>query len=82
MGNRSVGMGVRFRAMADAHWRLLDDLVEDRRRKILSYMLQEIRWRRELAAHSSPYSAPPPPVCEDTVRMYLMPESRAASHFQ
>jgi len=70
---RRIGAGIRFRTMARAHRRMITDLVEARRQQILAAMLREIKWRKELAAHPSPFSAPPPPLSEDTVRMYLLP---------
>lgn len=73
VGSNSIGTGIRFLAMADMHWNLLEDLVEFRRQETLASMLREIKWRRELAAHPSPFTAPPPPVREDTVVMYQPP---------
>jgi hypothetical protein len=70
----SVGSGIHFLNMARGHRALIGDLVEHRRKEILASMLREIQWRKELAAYPSPYMAPPPPVREDTVRMYLMPD--------
>jgi hypothetical protein len=75
VGRKSVGAGIRFVDMADVHRRLIDDLVEHRRRSILEAMLREIIWRKELQAHPSPFTAPPPPVHEHTVRMYLLPDA-------
>jgi len=69
----SVGAGIRFVDMARFHRNLIDELVEHRRLEILAAMMREIKWRKELAAYPSPYMAPPPPVKEDTVRMYLLP---------
>jgi len=76
VGTQAVGTGIRFLEMAGVHRRLIADLVEERRQDILRSMLREIRWRKELAAHPSPFAAPPPQVHEDTVRMYLAPELR------
>lgn len=70
----SIGSGIRFLNMARPHRAMIEDLVEYRRQEILAAMLREIKWRKELAAYPSPYAAPLPPVNEDTVRMYLMPE--------
>lgn len=75
VGRRSIGSGIRFLDMANFHHSLLQDLVEHRRREILESMLREIMWRRELGAHPSPFSAPPPKLTEHTVRMYLLPEA-------
>jgi len=72
----SIGSGIRFLNMARAHRTLIEDLVECRRQEILAAMLAEIQWRKELAAYPSPYMAPPPPVKENTVKMYLAPEDR------
>jgi hypothetical protein len=72
VGSGGVGTGVRFREMARFHKSLLEDIVEQRRKEILAAMLQQIKWRKELAAHPSPFVAPPPPLHEDTVRMYLL----------
>jgi len=72
VGNGGVGTGIRFREMARFHHNLLKDLVEQRRRMILAAMLQQIKWRKELATHPSPFVAPPPPTHEDTVKMYLL----------
>lgn len=73
-GTGGVGAGVRFDQMASPHETMIRDLVEHRRQELLAAMLQQIRWRKELAAHPSPFTAPPPPLHEDTVRMYLLPE--------
>jgi|WetSurMetagenome_2_1015567.scaffolds.fasta_scaffold1156330_1 hypothetical protein len=70
---RSMGTGIRLLAMAKRDMGLIADVVEMRRREILGRMLREIKWRKELAAYPSPFTAPPPPVTEDTVRMYLAP---------
>ena len=70
---RRIGAGIRFRDMAQAHRGMIRDLVEHRRQQILAAMLREIKWRKELAANPSPFTAPPPPLTEDTVRMYLLP---------
>jgi hypothetical protein len=67
-----VGTGIRFREMARFHHGLLKDIIEHRRQLILAAMLQQIKWRKELAAHPSPFAAPLPPRHEDTVRMYLL----------
>lgn len=76
IGTQNVGTGIRFLDMAGFHRRLIADLVEERRREILRGMLREIRWRKELAAHPSPFAAPPPQVHHDTVRMYVGPDFR------
>jgi hypothetical protein len=73
VSSRTVGAGILFRTMARAHRRMIADLVEYRRQQILAAMLREIKWRKELAANPSPFTAPPPPLTEDTVRMYLLP---------
>jgi hypothetical protein len=72
VGNGGVGTGIRFREMARFHHGLLQDIVELRRQEILAAMLQQIKWRKELAAHPSPFVAPPPILHEDTVKMYLI----------
>jgi hypothetical protein len=72
VGTGGVGTGIRFREMARFHKGLLQDIVEQRRQEILAAMLQQIKWRKELAAHPSPFVAPPPPLHEDTVKMYLV----------
>ncbi|MCU0663691.1 MAG: PilZ domain-containing protein [Myxococcota bacterium] len=71
VARRNMGSGIRFKAMADCHHRLLRDLVEYRRQEVLSRMLEELKWRKSLAKHPSPFSAPPPPLSVDTVKMYL-----------
>ena len=76
VGIQNVGTGIRFLDMATCHRRMIEELVEERRKEILRGMLREIRWRKELAAHPSPFAAPPPQVHEDTVRMYIGPEFR------
>jgi hypothetical protein len=73
VSNRGVGAGIRFHTMARAHRRMIKDLVEHRRQQIIAALLEEIKWRKELAANPSPFASPPPPLTEDTVRMYLMP---------
>lgn len=74
-GNNCIGTGIRFIDMARYHHQLLRDVVETKRREILAAMLREIRWRKELGAHPSPFSASPPQVNENTVRMYLLPRA-------
>jgi len=77
VGRWSMGSGIHFVDMANAHRRLLEDYLEHRRREVLARLLREIRWRKQLAACPSPFVAPPPGmVHEDTVRMYLLPECR------
>ena len=73
VGSGTVGAGIRFHTMARAHRAMISDLVEYRRQQIVGALLQEIRWRKELAANPSPFVQPPPPVVEDTVKMYLLP---------
>ena len=73
VNNRGVGAGIRFCTMARAHRAMIADLVEHRRQQIIAALLQEIKWRKDLAANPSPFTAPPPPLTEDTVRMYLLP---------
>lgn len=77
VGRKTIGAGIRLRDMARAHRRMINDLVEYRRQQIVGAMLQEIRWRRDLAANPYPMAVPPPPVVEDTVRMYLLPDAFA-----
>jgi len=74
VSEKTIGSGIHFENMPRAHRSLLGDFLENRRRQILEGMLREIQWRKELAAYPSPYMAPPPPVLENTVRMYLLPE--------
>jgi hypothetical protein len=71
VARRNMGSGIRFKAMAAGHQRLLRDLVEYRRQEVLGRMLEELKWRKSLAEHPSPFSGPPPPLSEDTVKMYL-----------
>jgi hypothetical protein len=73
VSTRTVGAGIRFCNIARPHRRMIADLVEHRRKQILAAMLHEIRWRKELALNPSPFTAAPPPLTEDTVRMYLLP---------
>jgi hypothetical protein len=75
VGSKSVGAGIRFLDMARGHRRLIGDFIEERRQQIVAAMLREIMWRKELMAHPSPFSAPPPEVHEHTVRMYMPPRA-------
>ena len=71
--HNTVGTGIRILDMADLHYRLLDDLVETRREKALAEMERQLRWRKELCAHPSPYSVPPPAGrTENTVKIYMI----------
>jgi hypothetical protein len=73
VGHGTVGAGIRFHTMARAHRTMISDLVEHRRQMIVGALLQEIQWRKDLASNPSPFMAPPPPVAQDTVKMYLLP---------
>jgi hypothetical protein len=58
--------------MAKAHWRLLSDIVEEGRQKIISEMLQHIMWQKELAKYPTIFAAPAPAVTENTVPMFRL----------
>jgi hypothetical protein len=73
VGTQTIGAGIRFQTMARGHRAMIADLVEYRRQQIVGALLQEIQWRKELAANPSPFAVPSPPLIEDTVRMYLLP---------
>lgn len=73
VSRKACGSGIRFLAMAGRDERLIQELIEYRRHEIVGQMMREIRWRKELAAHPSPFAAPPPPVRETTVPMWLIP---------
>ena len=75
-GLRATGSGIRFLAMADRHRRLIRDMVEYRRQLLLERMIREIERRRELARYPSPFTLPPPPPSQDTVKMYILPGAR------
>jgi hypothetical protein len=77
VGRHTIGAGIRFRDMARAHRAMIADLVEYRRQQIIGAMLQEIKWRKQLAVNPYPMAVAPPPVAEDTVRMYLLPDALA-----
>jgi len=73
VGVSSVGSGIRFLAMADRHWKLLNDMVEYRRQDIIEKMMRQIERRKDLAGFPSPFEKPLPILSEDTLRMYLLP---------
>ncbi len=70
---KNCGSGIRFLAMAGKDERLIQEFIEYRRNEIVGQMMREIRWRKQLAAHPSPFAAPPPPVRENTVPMWVLP---------
>jgi len=74
VASKTMGSGIRFKAMANRDWGFVRDIVESRRQWVLEQMMQEILWRKELAAHPSPFTAPPPPVKDNTVKMFLTSE--------
>lgn len=76
-GQSCIGSGIHFVAMADRDRRLIGDLVEWHRHEILSRMMEEIRRHKQLFAFPSPFGSPvpPPPLTENTVRMYLIPKA-------
>lgn len=67
-----VGSGIHFLGMADRHRRLLLDLVEMRRQEALAHIMLQMRLRKELGAHPTPFIAPPPLVY--TKRVSLRPQ--------
>ncbi|MCP4606755.1 MAG: PilZ domain-containing protein [Proteobacteria bacterium] len=76
VGKKRMGSGIRFLNMANFHYTLLKDMVEIRRQEVLEQMMSEVRRRKELAAHPSPFATPLRPLSEDTIRMYLLPNQR------
>jgi len=60
LNTQKVGSGIHLLGMADRHRRLLDELVEMRRQEMMAHLMQQIRLRKELGAHPSPFAAPPP----------------------
>lgn len=75
-GLSALGSGIRFLAMADRHRRLIRDMVEYRRQVLLERMMREIERRKQLAAHPSPFTGPPPAPTQDTVKMFILPGAR------
>jgi len=73
---RSIGAGIRFKAMANFHQRLLGELLEYQRHEIISKMMEEIKWRKQLDVNPSPFNVPSPHINQDTVKMYLMENKR------
>ena len=69
---QSVGTGIKFKNMARSHWRLLSDIVEEGRQKVIAEMLQHIMWQKELAKYPTLFAAPSPVVTEHTVPMFRM----------
>jgi hypothetical protein len=76
-GPSGVGSGIRFLTMADAHWRLIRDVVEYRRQDIVERMMLNWSYRQEAERYSigfTPFASPPPVPTTDTAQMYLTPE--------
>jgi hypothetical protein len=73
-GLSCTGTGIRFLSMANCHQSLIKDLVEYRRLEILEGMMAELMRQKNLAGYPSPYGGGLPPLTEDTVRMFMIPE--------
>lgn len=78
-GPSCVGSGIRFVTMADYHWRLIRDVIHERRQDIMEQMMLNWSYRQDSVRYPfgfTPFATPSPPPTTDTAKMYLIPEQQ------
>jgi hypothetical protein len=74
-GRSCVGSGIRFLSMAHRDHRLIRDLVEERRQKVLARILEHLKRRRKLTELRSPFAVQQAALAEryeESIKRYLI----------